>query len=232
MLHRSLISVTVAACLLLAGCATQIPQAFLKDEDRVTATSNPVYLMTATIRNDYKNYYEPHLVAINVEKVGAGTTDTAGHINFMMDNKARWDQLDKESGNKYLIRMQLSPGQYEIVGLTSTGYRFPIGGAYFTPIHAKLDVKPGGVITYIGHVDATIRERKGDEFKAGPTVPLIDQAVVGASTGTFDVVISDAFDAEERVFRRTFAGLKDSAIQKSVLPGWDRALAQKWWEAH
>jgi hypothetical protein len=230
MLHRCLIAFSAATCLLFAGCATRTPQAFGNDTDRLNATSNPVYLMTATIKNDYKSYYEPHLLVVNVEKVGA--TDASGRFNFTMDDKALWDENDQEAGNKYLLRMQLAPGQYEIVGLTSMAKRFPIIGRYFAPIHARLDVKPGGTIVYIGHVDATIRERKGDEFKAGPTIPLIDQAVVGGSTGTFDVMISDAFDVEEPLFRSTFVALKDSTIQKSVLPPWDRELAQKWWAAH
>lgn len=205
-------------------------QAFEDDADRVTPASDPVYLMTVTIKNELRSYYSPRVLVVNVEKVGA--TDKSGRFNFKTDDKGRWVERDEESGNKYLVRMQLPPGQYEIVGMTALTKHFPIVGTYFAPIHAHLDVQPGGSITYLGHVDATIRERKGNEFKAGPSIPLIDQAVAGASTGTFDIVVTDAFDAEEPVFRSTFAGLKDATIRKSVLPPWDRTLAQKWWSEH
>ena len=227
--HLLLLAALVTG-LLTTGCATRMPQAFENDTDVLGVTNNPVYLMTASIKNDYKDYYEPHLLVVNV--VRAGATDSSGRFNFTMDDKARWDENDGVDGNKYLLRMQLPPGQYELVGLTALTKRFPIVGSYFVPIHAQLDVQAGGYVAYLGHVDATVRERKGNEFKAGASIPLIDQAVVGASSGTFDVTISDAFASEETVFRSKFNALKDIAIQKKVLPPWDRALAQSWWETH
>jgi hypothetical protein len=230
MFKQLLFSTALVSSLMMTGCATRTPQAFEKDSDVLSVTSHPVYLMTATIKNDYKDYYEPHLLVVNIVKAGA--TDSSGRLNFTMDDKARWDENDSVDGNKYLLRMQLPPGQYELVGLTALTRRFPIAGSYFVPIHAQLEVRPGGDVFYIGHVDATVRERKGNEFKAGASIPLIDQAVVGASSGTFDVTISDAFDTEEAVFRGKFNGLKQILIQRKILPPWDRALAQSWWEAH
>jgi len=76
----------------------------------------------------------------------------------------------------------------------------------------------------------TVRERQGNEFKAGASIPLIDQAVVGASGGTFDVEISDQFATDEALFRDKFVALKDIEIRKAILPPFDRAKAQKWWE--
>jgi hypothetical protein len=77
-----------------------------------------------------------------------------------------------------------------------------------------------------------VRERQENEFKAGPSIPLIDQAVAGASTGTFDIKISDNFVKDEAIFRSKFPALVGVPIRKSILPAFDRANAQKWWEAH
>ena len=127
--------------------------------------------------------------------------------------------------------MELAPGQYEIVGLTSLVQSFPFMGSYFTPIHSQITSSSGGVY-YLGHIDATVRERQGNEFKAGASIPLIDQAVVGASGGTFDVEISNAFATDEALFRTKFPALAKAEIRQAVLPAFDRAKAQQWWEAH
>ncbi len=230
MLKRLVITTLAVASVFLTGCATRTTQAFEKDTDRVTSDGDPIYLMTATIRNDYKNY-QPHLLVVNVEKAGA--TDASGRFNFTMDPKAKLDENDsKETGNKYLLRMQLAPGKYEIVGLTELSRSFPIIATFFTPIHATLEVSGKGTVTYLGHIDATVRERKGEEFKAGPSIPLIDEAVAGASGGTWDVAVVDAWGTEEGVFRGKFPALKDVPVQKGLLPAWDRAAAQAWWAAH
>ncbi len=230
MLKRLVVTTLAVASVFLSGCATRTTQAFENDADRVTPAGDPIYLMTATIKNSYKNY-QPHLLVVNVEKVGA--MDSSGRFNFTMDTKAKLDENDsKDTGNKYLLRMQLAPGKYEIVGMTELSRSFPIIATFFTPIHAMLDVNGKGTVTYLGHIDATVRERQGEEFKAGVSVPLIDQAVAGASGGTWDVVVVDAWDSEDAVFRGKFPALKDVPVQKGLLPTWDRAAAQAWWAAH
>lgn len=230
MINRLLIGASLAATILFSGCATRTPQAFENDADRVKPADNPVYLMSATLRNEYKKNWQPHLLVVNIEKEGA--SDSSGRFNFTMDPKAQLDETDKEAGNKYLLRMQLPPGKYEIVGLTALNRSFPIVGTFFTPLHETLVVSGAGTVTYLGHVEAVVRERKGEEFKAGASIPLIDQAVIGASGGTWDVAIGDAWGTDEAVFRGRFVALKDAPVQKGVLAAWDRDAAQKWWAAH
>ena len=69
-------------------------------------------------------------------------------------------------------------------------------------------------------------------LEAGVSVPLIDQAVVGASGGTFDVVISDAYATDGPLFRSKFPALAKVEVQQEVLPAFDRKKAQEWWETH
>lgn len=114
----------------------------------------------------------------------------------------------------------------------SQSRRFPVVGQFWTPLHEPLDVKAGSAVYYLGHVEARVRERQGDEFRAGTLIPLIDQLAVGASGGTWDVAITDSFDVDEAVFRSRFAALKDVDIQKAILPPFDRAKAQAWWAAN
>ena len=229
MKNRLITGLLLATLVLLTGCATRTKMAFESDDEKLTPASKPIYLMTATIKNTYRTSYQPKLLVVNVEKEGA--KDSADRLNFTMDEKARQETGTAESGNSYLLRMPLDPGRYEIRGLTSLVTSFPINGFFFAPMHSSLDVRGPGVY-YLGHVSATVRERQGNEFKAGPTLPLIDQAVAGASGGTFDIEIIDRFATDEAVFRAKFPALKDVEIRKAVLPSFDRAKAQKWWEEH
>lgn len=220
--------VSVVLTLLLSGCATPTPMAFRNDADRMTQTSKPVFLMTATLKNTYKTAWQPRLLVVNVEKPGA--KDAADRINFTMDDKAKEKEADSPGeGNSYLLRMELAAGSYEIRGLTSLARSFPIIGFFFAPLHSPLEVKEAGVF-YLGHVKATVRERQGNELRAGPAIPLIDQAVAGASGGSFDIEISDEFAADEAKFRARFPALAGVPIRKAILPAFDRAKAQAWWE--
>jgi hypothetical protein len=229
MLKRLLTCAVVLLGVTLGGCATRTKMAFENDADRLTDKSKPVYLMTATIKNTYKTSFQPRLIVVNVEKPGA--KEAADRINFTMDDKARSETNSADTGNSYYLRLELEPGSYEIRGLTSIASTFPINGFFFAPMHSALEVKQSGVY-YIGHVNATVRERQGNEFKAGSTIPLIDQAIAGASGGTFDIEIVDDFAKDEAAFRSKFPALATVEIKKALLAPFDRAKAQKWWEAN
>lgn len=185
--------------------------------------------MTATIKNTYRPSFQPRLLVVHLEKPGA--KEAADRLNFVMDDKAKNETDSAETGNSYLLRLELEPGRYEIRGLTSVVRSFPINGSFFAPMHSALESKEAGVF-YLGHVSATVRERQGNEFKAGPVIPLIDQAVAGASGGTFDVEITDQFATDEAVFRSKFPALAGARITKAILPSFDRDKAQQWWESH
>lgn len=205
MLSRLLACVVLVGATLLAGCATPTRMAYGDDAQRTDAPANPVMLM--------------------------GASDAKDRINFTMDDKARMETGNADAGNTYLLRMELPPGKYQIVGMTSRSGIFPVTGAFFAPLHIPLEVTDKGVF-YLGQVNAVVRERQGNEFRAGPPIPLIDQAVIGASGGTFDIEIVDAQARDEALFRERFPALKDATIRKAMLPGFDRARAQKWWEEH
>ena len=110
--------------LVLSGCATRTKMAFESDEERLTESSKPVFLMTATLKNTYRPSYQPKLLVVNVEKPGA--KEAADRLNFTMDDKAKNESDSPDVGSTYFLRMQLDPGRYEIRGLTSLTRSFPI----------------------------------------------------------------------------------------------------------
>lgn len=225
-MSRLLSLVLLTSTLLVTGCATRTKMAFEDATEKLTPTSNPVFLMTTTIKNNYKNY-QPDLLVVGIEKPGA--KEAADRFNFTMDEKALIESDKKDAGKTYLLRFQLPAGDYDLVGLRSLVRSFPIISTFITPLTATIKAAAPGVY-YLGHINATVRERKDKEFRAGPVIPLLDQAVSGASGGTFDVVISDEWATYEKNFRTTFPVLAGVEVKKAILPPYDRAKAQAWWE--
>lgn len=218
----------VAVALILAGCATPTKMAFHQDTEAVTSTTKPVFLMTATLKNSYRPSYQPKVIVLNVEKEGA--SQRGDRINFTMDDKAKNESDSPELANSYFFRMELEKGNYLLRGLTGFSGIFPVRGNFFAPLHAEMKSAVPGIF-YLGHVNATVRERIGNEFRAGLPIPLVDQAVTGFSGGTFDIEITDQFEIDVSEFRARFPALREVVIQKAILAPFDRAKAQQWWEA-
>jgi hypothetical protein len=217
------------AAVLSSGCATRTQLAFAKDANTPPKAGDHIYLMTATLHNAYRTSHQVTLLVVNVERPDA--KNKADRLNFTIDDGAKSESDSATVGNSYYLSLKLDPGNYVIQGLTAQSAVFPTRTWFFAPLHADLEVAGPGVF-YLGHIEATVRERTGDEFKAGPTLPLIDQAAGGASGGTFDIEISDQWDAERSRFIAKFPALKSVAVTKAILPPFDRARAQEWWEKH
>jgi hypothetical protein len=129
--------------------------------------------------------------------------------------------------------MSLPPGKYVVRGISGSSGIFPVRGNFFVPMHSGIEVKPKSVV-YIGQVQAKVRERneQAKEFRAGAVIPLIDQAVTGFSSGTWEISIRDGFNEDMGKFKNAFPVLVPATVTKQILPAFDRNKAQVWWEAH
>lgn len=217
---------TTLMVVLLTGCATPLPMA-LSDAAAPKADKVTV-LMSTTLGNDYKPRYQPGLVVVHWEKPDA--KEKADRLNFMPDDKASVKQADGDVNKSYLLSFELDPGQHLLTSMTSQAMAFPFIGSFSTPLMQDILFERPGVY-YIGHVQATVRERKGDELRAGPVIPLIDQAAVGASGGTFDIQIEDRWSADEGRFKTAYPALAKAEIAKQLLATHDQPLVLKRWES-
>jgi hypothetical protein len=228
MRHFLIATATFAA--LLTGCASALKMPLQAEGDRIAATpGNTVYLMSVTLQNSCRDHYTPYLNVVEVMRNGGGAKPEV--LSFAMDSKGAHYFDDRELPPRFLARFELAAGSWSVLGLSSSASGFPIRASFFTPLHAELPAASGNLV-YLGAIDANVRERKGNEFKAGPSIPLIDQAVACASSGTFDVEIKDAFDADMVLFKENFPQLRSAPVTKAILPPFERAKAQKWWEEH
>lgn len=225
-MHRALSLLTVLFFTLLTGCSIA-PRMPLSEDGAILDTSKPLYLMSVVVKNEYKQRYQPRILNVMLTKNDG--SNKPEHRAFRMDDRGTIAPSTDDGSTTYLVRFSTEQAPHSLVGLFSVAQAFPLSPFYFVPLHADIPKSDKGV-HYLGSVKAVIRERKDGEFRAGPPAPLIDQAVGGASSGTFDIEIADAFTSDIELFKKTFAPLKDVEVNKSILGQWDRAKAQLYWE--
>lgn len=219
MKHRFLSVVLLSAVALfgLSGCMTMKEMPLRSDVDRVELKNESVVIFSTRVMNDVFHRYQPKIITAVI--VPEGATEYSQWLSF----KPQAPYSESEMGVKeYLLSANLAPGKYTLQEIRCMASAFPFNGFCEIPMNTAIKIDQPGQVLYLGHVNATIRERKENERRAGPVIPLIDQAATGMSGGAFDVVIEDRFDADVERYRNTYAALRNSDIQKAILPAWVR----------
>jgi hypothetical protein len=210
---------------LLSGCATVHQMAITKETKKLDLKDKALLLMSLELIHEYKPDYQPKVTVVHLETPNADSK--AERYNYVPDIDGT---IPAPDGNRYLLRMEIEPGQYVLRGARGMYHGFLILGSCMMPIHADIQAKPN-TVTYLGRARGVTRARQDGEFRAGPLIPLVDQAVTGFAKSTFDVELSDHMEEDLNAFRTIFPALSDADIQVALLPPFDRARAQAWWES-
>lgn len=227
-MKRLLTYLFVCSAVLLTGCASGVKMP-LQDDQPLATTAKPVLLTSIDMKNKYKERFQPQVLFVHVFRVTDGKEEL---IPFQMDSKGLyWGEEDADP-LKHFVRFELDPGEYRLQGAYAQARAFPVIGFFYLPLHMQFKVTPETKVTYLGAIQGTVRERQGNEFRAGSVVPLIDQSVAGASGGTFEVAVIDNYDADIKTFKKLFPAIQNVEITRSILPPFDRQKAQAWWEAN
>ena len=224
-IHKTALPFGIMALALLSSCATVHEMALKKSDQSLSLNGKGMVLMSMEISNHYKSEYQPQIIVSQVEKPNAKEKKDRDNFKTDMDGT-----VASSDGSRYLLRMELKPGHYILRGAMCTYRSLFIMATCQMPVHGEFDVQ-ADQITYLGRASGVIRERNGDEFRAGPPIPLIDQSVAGFSGGTFDVTISDQQEEDLHSYRQLFPALKGHEIEVSILPPFDRERAQIWWDS-
>ncbi len=211
---------------LLSGCATVHDMGVNKSTEKLNLNGNGMLLMSLEISNLYKPDYQPQILVIHIETPDADSKENRHNFKTDLDGT-----ISSSAGSRYLLRMKIPPGKYVVRGATCIYHSLFLTSSCLLPIHADIEVK-ANTTTYLGRVSGTMRERKEGEFRAGPVIPLIDQAVTGFAMSTFDVVISDSWDEDVKSYTTLFPALAHADINKSIMPVFDRQRAYAWWESN
>ena len=214
------------AALLLCGCATPNKMALNATSSVVDTSKKSVLLLSLDVYRTDGSIFKPRPSTIFFEKPDA--KQASDRQNFLLESDATIE-LATEKRTRYLASMALEPGPYKLESIYGLASLFPFLAQFSVPLHMDYSVPPGAIV-YIGRITARLRPRTGSEFRAGPLLPLLDQAITGMSGGTFDVERVDASAEDLAAFRSRYAVLKDARIETVLLPEFDRAKVQRIWD--
>jgi hypothetical protein len=210
-------------CLLfvMTGCAGH-QMALTKGQSNIDVTKKSLALLSVKISNQCKPKYQLDIIGALI----CPQSEKCGHGSFKNFHKIKSHYRIKsveDSFNEYLLSFELESGTYNIHSMGALYDHFPITGGGPVPLNFKIEIKSNS-ITYLGHLDIVMRERKNDsEERAGPIRPLLNQnPVVGTYSGTFDVVVEDKFDEDMKLFISEYPALQKVKVEKSILPQWIR----------
>jgi len=181
-----------------------------KSISNIETSKESILVGRLTVKNENKSNHQPDLIAM-ITKIGGED------VSF---TKPTLLSASNERGKDYIFSMSSVPGEIELNNVRfMKNAVLVIGSAEFN-LNKKVTIPPNQII-YIGNITATIVPRKGDEPRAGSVIPIIDQAVMGFSTGTFEIDIKDNYNEDIAVLKKEFPYLADKTINKMVLPQWE-----------
>lgn len=224
-MKRSLKAIGVLGlALLFSGCATPVKNTLTKDAASLPLAGKSVVLITISSKNAYKPDYPTAPYVLHIEKPNASSKKD--RFNFLCDDDCK---RFAETGGRFLFRAELEPGEYVLQGVTGHAGSGFMRGMYTAPFHMPFTVQAAS-ISYGGNLNMTLRERVGEEYRAGSGIPILQQNATGMYGGTFDVVVEDLHDTDIGPMRSALPALATADIRRTPLPPYDRASAEAWWK--
>lgn len=201
---------------MFGGCATIKPAALNQNVEAIDISQESIAIFTVKVANRYKPSYQPKIMYVFVWQ-----NDEGGNKKYSFKVDGEYMEIENEY-NEYLISFQLPPGKYKLREFFAQSGIFPVRGTFAIPIYSTFEIEANKII-YLGHIEAYVKERtRDDELRAGLVIPLIDQAVVGASGGTFVIEINDLFKNDIELFKKQYHYLSDYDIENRTLPPWKK----------
>lgn len=211
------LTILCAIILISGGCATIKPPALTSKTKAIDVTNESIALLTVKVANKYKTSYQPNIKYVFV---WSASDKDREKYSFSVDEKYK---EVKDAYNEYLISFQLPEGTYNLRELYAQSGIFPVIGTFPVPLYSTFSIGPQKII-YLGHIEATLIERTDDKLlRAGPVIPLlIDQAVTGASGGTFVIQIDDLYKKDIKLFEQKYPSLAQYQVEDHTLPQWSQ----------
>jgi hypothetical protein len=205
-------SLLVVMSFALVGCAATMPLS--PDQPVALKPQESLAVFTLTLRNDFKNYLlTPQRIFVEASAINGGKT-----YRFAFGQP---EQKVSDRELKMVGSFALPPGDYEITyftGHTDIGFALlPVAGK-FEPPFKKFFRLGGDEAVYLGHVMARLVEKTSDnEERAGPVLPLLDQAATGMSSGTFKFDIVDRYSEDVSYIKTRFPSVASREFTKRLM---------------
>ena len=211
--------------LALGGCATKVPMAVDSETKALDLSDKSVLMLMVDIGRSEKSRFVPEPYFLNIGVLDKDGKFTEGKIQSM-DGDGEFEINDDKT--RYLFRIPAPEGKTNLPNIYGQAKAFPLVGQFSLPVGLDVPVKKGSVI-YLGRLEAVLRPRTDKEYRAGPVIPLIDQAATGLSSGTFDIKLVDRSAEDFPMIRKAYPALANTPIETMLLPIPDRSYFDRQW---
>jgi len=200
--------------LALNGCVGMgMDMALVRGQEKLGVGDNGLVITTVRIANKNKPGFQPTISKTFIMQ----ESPTRKLLEFDVKDDP-FKSVENEY-NEYLFSFSLKPGNYDLFHILGS-YQLPIvmyahcSAAFSAPFIVKQ-----GVVSYLGNIQATIVERKGDkDRRAGPMKPFIDQSLAGFSNGTFEISSIDRYEEDVASYQSEYPALRGIKIEKQIVP--------------
>jgi hypothetical protein len=198
----------------LTGCFTKMPLRSDGPDGLKPHESLAVFKMT--LKNEFKNYLlTPDTISIEASELNGGKTYT---YSFNAPERQVSDRELELMGS-----FALPPGEYTVTGFTGqtdVGFAIlPVRGR-FDPVFKRSFSVGANDSVYLGHIIARlVQKRSNDEERAGPLIPLLDQATTCMANGTFKFEVVDDFNKDIESLKVRYPSASTRTFRKALLTG-------------
>lgn len=210
--------------LIVVGCAS-LPIGVDSGTQKLDLKDKTLLLVTVDISRKEASRFVPIPRSLII-----GSVDASGAVKdakpLALDGDG-WISLNDEK-TLYAYRFLASEGTTELSGITGQAKAFPLVGNFYVPLGMRVPVSTPSVV-YLGRIEAVLRPRADNEYRAGGVIPLIDQSATGMSNGTFDVHIADRSKEDLPLLRSAYPALATVNIETKLVPVVDREFVDMQW---
>ena len=154
--------VLFAFIFLLVGCNAARKVNLTKQSESINLSENSIVLISLELTRSSPSRFIPLPIIVKLTKINAENKEET--INVAVDKDA--GEAVNQSGNSFLIRIELPPGHYQLHSVVGRASAFPLNGFFNIPFLLETDL-PANSVVYLGKIHANLRPRVGDEFRAG-----------------------------------------------------------------
>lgn len=202
----------ILAGFFLTACASHLSSPLNESSEPVDVSGQSIGVFMLKVSNQKNTFFQPSVKRMMIKDERKNNS----YVINIVDAYLSKDKTFKE----YIVSFQLMPGQYLLKDIFAKAGFYPINGKFSIPVYKSLHL-PANSLAYYGRIEANVIDRLNEEqLRAGPVLPPIDQAIVGASTGTFDVTIRDNFQDDVRIIRHVYPHVGDSEWLNLTLSPW------------
>lgn len=211
--------------LMLTGCASRMPIGVDTGTEKIELTDKSLLLLTVDITRKEPSRFQPV-----PESLVIGVVDAKGAVTNTQAMRLDGDGWLTQNDDKplYAYRFLVPEGTTAISGITGIAKAFPLIGSFYVPLGMEVPVGKPSVL-YLGRVEAVLRPREDNEYRAGGVIPLLDQSVTGMSGGTFDVKVTDQSKVDLPLLRSTYPALAPVKIETKLVPVVDHEYVDMQW---